>query len=283
MKEIYNLELVSDLIKISLREDCYLDDITSKLALKNPDKKVNAIIYSKDDFILCGTPLINLIVEFSGFDIKVDILRQDGERLSYKDEIAKLSGSAINMLSLERTFLNFLQRLSSISTATRDFINISGDIKVFDTRKTTPGFRELEKYATRIGGATNHRQNLSDQILLKNNHIDLAGESLEEVLKRIFKNKKEDIKVEVEVRDFNELDSTLKFPVDIIMLDNMNNEDIKKALEIINKINSNILVEVSGGINKERMPEFMKIGVKAVSTSKLITNARGVDISMRIF
>lgn len=271
------------LVEISLKEDKVTKDITTKLVFNGLDVNAKAEIYSKDTFVLCGISLIPLIIETSGFNIEITVLKKDGDLVNPGDKLCELSGKGSDLLSLERTFLNFLQRLSSIATSTREFVEIAPDITVYDTRKTTPGYRLLEKYATKVGGATNHRFDLESQILLKNNHIDLVDSTLAEVLKKIVADKSDRIKLEVEVRDMEELTTTLNFPVDIIMLDNFNNEQIREAIKIIKENNSDILIEISGGIDSKRMLELKELGVKAVSTSKLITQAKGVDISMKIY
>lgn len=271
------------LIQISLEEDKVTKDVTTNIVFEGMHVLAKAEIYSKDLFVLCGIELIPLIIELSNLEIDVKILRNDGELIKPNDILVELMGQGDDLLSLERTFLNFLQRLSAIATSTRKFVEIEPQITVYDTRKTTPGYRLLEKYATKVGGATNHRFDLQSQILLKNNHIDLINSTLYEVLEKIFDKKSQDIRLEVEVRNIEELMTTLKFPVDIIMLDNFSNENIKKAIKQISSVDSSILVEVSGGIDSKRMLELKELGVKAVSTSKLITEAKGIDISMRIF
>lgn len=274
--------LVRKLIEIALEEDAPAGDITSSATIPEGHRS-KALIVAKEELLLCGVEVIQKTVEIgAGARCNIKILATDGTWLKVGDKIAELSGDTITLLRLERVMLNFLQHLSGIATHTNRIVEKAKPILVLDTRKTTPGHRILEKYATKIGGARNHRFSLSDMVLIKNNHIDAAGKNISQIINEARQSNKT-ILVECEVRDIRELREAIKGVPDIIMLDNFNDQMIGEALKILELELPHCQVEVSGGINEERLTVLKKLGVPMISLSALVTKARWVDISMRLY
>ena len=276
-----NTPHVQRLIKLALEEDLGRGDLTASLSV-SPEHKSTAEIIAREDLIICGLPVVNIIIECADSKLKFTELVSDGETLKPDTVIGKLEGATVDILSLERTFLNFLQRLSGVATFTKDFVSGLDKLTVLDTRKTTPGWRLLEKYAVRVGGAKNHRMDLSDMLLVKNNHISACGSDLDGLLSRINSSKPPYVQLEVEVRDEIELKAALKHSPSVVMLDNMNDGQVSSALEIIGESEKPPLVEVSGGITVERAKKLDKLGVDFVSVGALTTKSRWRDISLRI-
>ena len=173
-----------------------------------------------------------------------------------------------------------MQHLSGIATHTHRVVQQAEGLHVFDTRKTTPGLRLLEKQAVRIGGGFSHRLCLGDMILVKDNHIDANGGSVAETLTPLFREQRGNMLVEVEVRDREELAAALQFPIDIVMLDNMDDAQIEACVSLVREVRPQVLIEVSGGIRPERFESLRKRGVKRLSMGSLITQARSVDIAL---
>ena len=229
-----SLNQIKSLIDISLDEDSYLDDITSK-NLIDRDHISNAYIISKSDGILCGVDVLELI--FKKVDSHIEIGKNffDGDKINNSDVVVTLNGSLLSILSAERTVLNFIQRMTGISTITSKYVNLISDSnsKIYDTRKTLPGHRILDKYAVSIGGGMNHRINLSDGILIKDTHVDylkIKGYSIEKIIKKIKSSINSGIRIEIEVESLEDAVSAAKSNVDIIMLDNMNLDLLKKTI-----------------------------------------------------
>lgn len=276
------------LIDLALEEDLGRGDLTSQCMLTK-DLRASASIIARENLCLCGAPLIKLILDRLKADCQVELKAQDGENLQDNQPIAQLHGLVADLLAAERTILNFLQRLSGIATNTQKFVRlIESKSKLLDTRKTTPGWRALEKYAVRTGGADNHRASLGDMILIKNNHIDAlrkgtdSAHNLGEILQRALKSKPSWALCEVEVRNLEELQQVLKAPVDIIMLDNMQHEACHEAISLIRARPNSPKVELSGGINLGNLTQFASLGADFISLGALTHSARWVDISMRI-
>ncbi len=271
---------VRKLIELALHEDLPRGDITSRLALK-PRIGAFARVRAKEALVVCGLPLIREIVRAHGSRVQIKFLQREGARVVAGQTIAELRGDARALLELERTILNFLQRLSGVATYTSSVMRSAKGIRVLDTRKTMPGWRALDKYAVRVGGGTNHRGSLSDMILVKNNHIDGAG-GVDIALSRVMRGRPRGIKVEVEVRTIDELLAVIRYRPDIIMLDNFSIARIRLALKILRRKLRSCLVEVSGGVRPGRFAALRKAGVGLVSMGALTTQARNVDISMAL-
>ena len=272
---------VRKLIRLAIEEDFGTGDPTTQLTVADTHI-ADAVVVAREALVFCGGPLVSLIFEEFGWEVEIEVLVDEGIAVAAGTELVRLRGSAAALLAAERTLLNFLQRLSGVASYTRNFVSAEPKITVLDTRKTLPGWRRLEKYATRTGGATNHRQHLGDMILVKNNHIDAQGGDVDKTLGKIFADKTHDLEVEVEVRSEEELRAVLEFPVDMVMLDNMDDQAIAACLALLNESPRKPRVEVSGGITAARLPELSALGVTCVSSGSLTTQATNVDIAMRI-
>jgi nicotinate-nucleotide pyrophosphorylase (carboxylating) len=206
------------------------------------------------------------------------VKRRDGERCDPGDVVAELRGLAAPMLTAERTALNFLQRLSGIATLTRSFVDASGGrITVLDTRKTTPTLRALEKYAVRAGSGTNHRAGLDDGVLIKDNHVRLAG-GVTEAVDRM-KATKPEMPIEVEVQSLEQVDEALRAGADIILVDNLTTEQIREG---VRRARGKAQVEISGGVTLERLPELATTGADYVSVGALTHSAPATDLSLEL-
>ena len=220
---------------------------------------------------------------FEKIDKKIDYkeIIIDGQKLTKNSIIAKIKGDENTILSAERIALNFLQRMSGVATLTRSYVDKAKNISITDTRKTIPGWRNLDKYAVRCGGGYNHRRNLGDGVLIKDNHISAAisqGISLNEIISRAKTNSPHTIKVEIEIDSFDMLEEVLKTDVDIIMLDNMSDEQI---IQSIKKIDKSKIIEVSGNIDEKRLEKLNDIsGIDIISIGKLTHSAKALDISL---
>lgn len=273
-----NLKAVEKIINLSLKEDIGKGDITTN-SIVNDKLKCLAIIKSKDTGVLAGNPIAELVFKRLDPRIKYIQRKKDGDTINPNDIIAEVRGSVRTVLTGERLSLNFLQRLSGIATLSQKFVNKTKgfDVKIIDTRKTTPGLRILEKYAVTVGGCYNHRFGLFDGILIKDNHIQIAGNIEKAVLKVRAKHKNKEI--EVETSNINQVREALKSGADIIMLDNMTPDKIKKAVKIID---SKAMTEASGGINLDNIGEYAKTGVDYISVGVLTHSAKSLDIGLYV-
>ena len=280
-----SLDQIKNLIDISLDEDSYLDDITSK-NLIDKDHISNAYIISKSEGILCGIDVLELIFKAVDSNIEIEKKFFDGDKINNSDVVVTLNGSLLSILSAERTVLNFIQRMTGISTITSKYVNLISDSnsKIYDTRKTLPGHRILDKYAVSIGGGMNHRINLSDGILIKDTHVDylkIKGYSIEKIIKKIKSSTNSGIRIEIEVESLEDAVSAAKSNVDIIMLDNMNLDLLKKTIKSIKDISNDILIEVSGGININNIRSISKTGVDIISIGALTHSVISHDFSLK--
>lgn len=267
------------LVKRALKEDMGRGDITTD-AIVDADQKALAIIHAKDDGILCGTHIARMVFKELDADIDFQIELQDGAQLSPGMTIATVSGSAAVCLIGERTALNFLQHLSGIATLTHRFVSATqGKVKILDTRKTLPGLRLMEKYAVRTGGGHNHRLGLFDMVLIKNNHIQIAG-SITAAVRAVRKTKKR-IFVEVEVKTLEEFRETLALQVNRIMLDNMTPKQISEAVKLAQANVPTPEIEISGGITLATIEDYTACGADYVSIGALTHSAPAIDIAMK--
>ncbi|MCX7793254.1 MAG: carboxylating nicotinate-nucleotide diphosphorylase [Thermodesulfovibrionales bacterium] len=275
---------IKEFLKKALEEDILHGDITTELTI--PSENISdAIIIAKSNFILAGMPFIKELFTLYDPDIEFNILKKDGSQIERGDVIAKLKGRTHSILACERTGLNILQRLSGIATLTARFVQeIKGTkARILDTRKTTPCMRYLEKYAVRIGGGYNHRFGLYDGILIKDNHIKAAG-GIKKAVDNI-KNSKAFhhlLKIEVEVKDIEEVNEAVEAGVDAIMLDNMDIEEMKKAVKYIREKKPGILIEASGNVNPGNVRAIAETGVDFISAGMLTHSAEAADISLKI-
>ena len=266
---------VDELIKCALEEDIGTGDITTDAILPR-DETCRAVIICRDEGIISGIDVARKV--FCALDGKVAFkpLVKDGEKASRNQEIARLDGSAKAILNGERVALNFLQKMSGIATYTALFVKKCGKATLIDTRKTDPCMRGLEKYAVTCGGGKNHRFGLYDMVLVKDNHIRAAG-SVAEALRRA--KHAGGTKVEVEVESLKEVNEAMPFGCDIIMLDNMSVDDIRKSVELIG---GRAKIEVSGGITLENVREAARNGVDFISVGVITHSSGWLDMSLKI-
>lgn len=263
-----------------MKEDIGRGDITTD-AIVAPTEQALGIIFPKNDGVLCGIEIAQMVFQEVDETVDFQIKMKDGETFAPGMTLATVVGSAATCLRAERTALNFLQHLSGIATITRQFVNATdGKIKILDTRKTIPGLRVMEKYAVRTGGGHNHRFGLYDMVLIKDNHIEIAG-SLTKAVKAARKHRKRAF-IEVEVKTLNELQEALELKVNRIMLDNMTPDQTTRAVEIIRKKNAKIEIELSGGITMNTIIDYADCGVDFVSIGALTHSAPAVDITMNL-
>jgi len=271
-------EKILPAIMNALREDAGTGDVTSQLIF-DKDMAVMADIIVNEDCILAGIDVARWT--FTALDEKIAFtpLYEDGDSVKKGKRIASLKGSAKNILTTERTALNFLARLSGVATLTDKFVKKTKDTKakIFDTRKTTPGLRELEKYAVKSGGGFNHRMGLWDGILIKDNHLKFF--SIEETVNKA--KERHHRNIEIEVSDLKQYKEALEASPDIIMLDNMELEDIKKAVKM--RPSGRPVLEVSGGVDMENVLKVAKAGVDRISVGALTHSAPSIDFSLEIY
>lgn len=270
----------TNLVKLALLEDMPEIDVTSEAIFSTEQKSIGTLI-AKESGILAGTAVLEELCMQTGNQFSYQVFIKDGESFHPKDVILRIEGNLIVILRIERVLLNFLQYLSGIATeANKMSKKYENKLMIFDTRKTLPGYRKLAKYAVYIGGACNHRQNLSDMGLIKDNHVAMSGSIIEAVTK--LRTKFPEKKVELEIDNLEQLDEALKASPDIILLDNFSLQDTKTAIEKIKLEKPNIRIECSGGITPERLDELSKIGKIGVSMGYLTHTTRFLDLSLEI-
>jgi len=271
--------LLTRLIDMALAEDIGTGDITTDY-LVSCDSQGRGIIVAKEDLVLAGLDIAKTV--FQRLDPKVHLQStyEDGAEIVCGETVLLLEGSLRALLTAERPALNFLQRLSGIATHVRTYVKALNNsrVRLVDTRKTTPGWRVLEKYAVRMGGAHNHRMGLFDGVLIKDNHIAACG-GIQQAVAAARKQISHLIKIEVEVSDLAGIHEALESGVDVIMLDNMDIPHIREAVSIIQ---NRAIVEVSGGITLKHLNDLAQTGVDLISVGALTHSARAVDLSMRI-
>lgn len=274
-----NKTYIDNIINTALAEDINYIDVTTDNLLDDSHKS-NAYFVAKDDGVLCGIDIAVRVFELVGGNVEAEILLNDGTAVKKGDIIANLKGSTKTLLKGERTALNILQHMSGIATATNKCVKLveGSNARITDTRKTLPGLRPLQKYAVTVGGGRNHRYNLSDGAMLKDNHIDAYG-SIKAAVNALREKAGHMLKVEVEVRNFDELQEALDCGCEIIMLDNMSLSDMTKAVEITN---GRAKLEASGNITLENISEVAKTGVDIISLGALTHSVKCFDISMKI-
>lgn len=270
---------IDNIIKTALMEDInYIDAAADNLI--PADHKSSAYYVAKDTGVVCGIEVAKRVFELVGEDVEFNILLGDGSKVRKGDIIAELKGSTLTLLKGERTALNILQHMSGIATATNKCVEaVAGtNASVTDTRKTLPGLRALQKYAVTVGGGKNHRFNLSDAAMLKDNHIDAYG-GITAAVKALREKIGHTVKIEVEVRNLVELREALENKVEIIMLDNMSCEEMKQAVGITA---GRALLEASGNITSENIRTVAETGVDIISLGALTHSVKCFDISMKI-
>ena len=282
-KFLLNDFMIYDHIVSALKEDVGYGDISTDFICADVDKnkKFEILLRTREEGVLCGCDPFRLVFEIlSKGDVRVEFYKEDGDKIAPLEPVAKITGSPRNILTGERLALNYIQRMSGIATFTKKFQDIAEPYgaRVVDTRKNTPNFRLFEKYAVKVGGGHLHRFNLCDCVMLKDNHIALMGGSIEEAVKKVRTNISHAHKIEVECDTKEQVVKCLKAGVDIIMLDNMDNDTMRKAVEIIN---GRAETECSGNVTKERLKSIAEVGVDFVSCGALTHSAPIMDISLK--
>ena len=272
---------LNTLIDLALEEDTGGGDITSE-SLIPAGLQAKTTLLSKAEGVLAGVDLVKLVFIKVDSNLKFKILLKDGVKLKPGDIIATVTGNARSILKAERLALNFVQRLSGIATHTNQFVEMIKDLQVdiLDTRKTTPGMRLLEKYAVSMGGGRNHRFNLSDGILIKDNHLATLrthGMTLKEIVAKAKSNAPKGIKVEVEVTNLKEVEEAVAAKADIIMFDNMSPVQMRRAVK---KVPARIYTEASGGITLQSVRAVAETGVNFISIGALTHSSKALDISL---
>lgn len=268
-----------DLIKNALNEDINYIDVTTDY-LVDADKVSTARYVAKADGVLCGIDIAVRVFTLLDPTATAEIYIKDGEKVKKGDIIARITCHTRELLKGERTALNIVQHMSGIATMTRECVELVAGTKasVADTRKTLPGLRQIQKYAVTVGGGKNHRYNLSDCAMLKDTHLDAYG-SMTGAVNALREKMGHTVKIEVEVANLDELNEALSLGVEIIMLDNMSNEDMAKAVEITN---GRALLEASGNVTSETIRGIAETGVDIISLGALTHSVKAFDISMKI-
>lgn len=270
---------VNKIIETAILEDINGIDNTNDYLLDRESMGEASVIF-KEFGIVSGLDVLKWVFEMVDEEIEVEFKKSDGDIVQSGEEVAVIKGRLISILKGERVALNFLQRMSGISTMGYTLSSLVEDytVRISDTRKTTPGLRLLEKYAVKISGCYNHRYSLSDSVMIKDNHIKAVG-SIEEAVKRVRAEVSHTITVEVEVESLDQLKEALKAKADIIMLDNMTLEDMRMAVSI-NK--GRAVLEASGNISEENIVNIAQTGVDIISVGALTHSAKSIDISLNI-
>jgi nicotinate-nucleotide pyrophosphorylase (carboxylating) len=271
------------IIDLALAEDIARGDITSQ-ALIPPDLFSRALLLVKEDGVLAGIEVAASVFRHVDPSLEVEVLVKDGTVIKPGDVVGSVTGSVSGILKAERTALNFLQRLSGIASLTARYVTETGGTKteIYDTRKTTPGLRFLEKYAVRMGGGQNHRLHLGDAVLIKDNHIAAlraTGLELKDIVAKARRNAPEGVTIEVEVTSTAEAREALKTGADIIMLDNMNIEEMS---EVVKLAAGRARIEASGGITLDNVRCVARTGVDIISVGALTHSYRALDISLEL-
>jgi nicotinate-nucleotide pyrophosphorylase (carboxylating) len=275
--------LMQEIIDLALTEDRVLDDVTTN-SLKDYDNQVTAAVIAKENGIISGTGVfINTFITVDPV-ISINVFKGDGCEVKKGDVVLEIKGMESSILKAERTALNFLQRLSGIATLTKKFVDKLKPYHttLLDTRKTTPGMRYLEKKAVRDGGGTNHRLNLEDMAMVKDNHIEMA-DTISNAVKKI-REKFPGKKIEVEVKNLTELAEALSLDVDMIMLDNFSTGMLKEAVQAVKQSQNRhrAKLEISGNVDLENIAEKAAVGVDFISVGALTHSFTSLDLSLKI-
>jgi nicotinate-nucleotide pyrophosphorylase (carboxylating) len=287
----WNSRRITAILENALLEDRATRDATS-YACVEPGQRATATVIAKQDCVLAGVGVIPAILDvfaaldgavISHYEVTSHPEIFDGVRLHQGQSIAVIRHNARVILSCERVILNFLQRMSGVATLTRQFVEaVSGTkARILDTRKTVPGLRLIDKYGVRCGGGQNHRLDLSDGVLIKNNHIALAG-GIVPALERAHHNRRGSQPIEIEVRTLAEMEQALAHGAEALLLDGMSVEDVRKAVEFCSKREKRIPVECAGGIKLDNVRAYAETGVDFISVGALTYSATAVDMSLRI-
>ena len=271
--------ILDKIITLALEEDLSLGDITSD-TMFTPDNQAKAVIRAKEDLVLCGVEIARSVFHAVDETLQLTVLKKDGHAVQKGEPVLEITGRTLSILKAERTALNFMQRLSGIATASRQFAAIGQKygVMIVDTRKTQPGLRRLDKYAVRTGGCRNHRISLADSVMIKDNHIVAAG-SIAKAVAKIKNTIGHTPKIEVETTNLDEVREALQAGADIIMLDNMTPEQIVRCKA---EINGRAIIEVSGGVNAQNLESYCRVRPDVISMGALTHSVPAKDLSLKI-
>lgn len=275
------LPRIETLIDLALDEDAAFGDVTSE-SIFAPEHVSSAHISARQELTLCGAEVARRVFLRVNPSLQVKLSCRDGERVENGAPVMEISGSTVSLLIAERTALNFLQHLSGIATLAQRFAAAARQagtgVRIVDTRKTTPGWRALEKYAVRCGGCFNHRLSLSEHVLIKDNHIAAAG-SIAKAVTRARAAAPHGAKIEVEAASLPEVEAALKAGAEIILLDNMSPQQVRSAVALIDRA---AMVEISGGVRLDTIGDYALPGVDVISVGALTHSAPAADLSMTL-
>lgn len=269
-------------IKKALYEDIYMGDVTTDAIFMEPTE-VTASLIAKENGVVAGIEVFKRVFYHVDSKIDIEFFVGEGSNVVAGQLVATLKGDAASILKGERVALNFIQRMSGIATSTRAFVEkVSAyDATIVDTRKTVPLLREFDKWAVRLGGGKNHRMGLFDAVMIKDNHIDAAG-SITEAVKRVKLRVGHTVKIEVEVQTLLALQEALALNVDIIMLDNMTNDQMKQAVAFVKASEKTVVLEASGNMSLERVESVAQTGVDVISVGALTHSVVALDLSLKM-
>lgn len=276
--------IIDNLISLALEEDSVFNDITTK-EFVHKDEQAEAVLIANKPGILCGVDVFTKVFKTIDEGCSISLKKWDCSRVKQGDEILIIVGSAYTILSGERTALNFLQYMSGIATLTNKFVGCinNGKTKIYDTRKTVPGYRELAKYAVKCGGGINHRKGLADMVLIKDNHLKFIKDLRAKIDK--FRERFKDIPVEIECENMEQIKQSLDAKADVIMLDNTNFEDTKEMVALIRKFSTEEYkpeIEISGSVNIETLKKFAKLDVERISIGMITHSSKILDLTLEI-
>lgn len=269
--------LLEEHVKNALKEDVGFSDLTTDLIF-DENKTVTAYMNTREEGILCGTQAVKKVFEVLSGEAKVKFFKKDGDILKKGDKIAEITAPERALLTGERVSLNYVRQMSGIATETAKYVKKMNNpnVKLADTRKTTPGFRMFEKYSVSVGGGYPHRFNLSDCVMIKDNHIECAG-SITNAVNKIKSKLSHAYKIEVECENENQVQEALNVGVDIIMLDNMDIPNMEKCIKLINH---RAIVEISGNVKLDTIGEIAKVNPDVISTSAIHSGVKPLDIGL---
>ncbi len=285
----FDFAKIEALVRKALEEDLGTGDITTDNLIQD-DALASGEFIGQKEGIICGLPIIEPLFRLLNEDIKFKAALADGDAVKSGQIIGKIFGQARAILSGERVALNFLQRLSGIATLTRKFVRAVEEFpaRIYDTRKTTPLWRHLEKYAVKIGGGENHRFGLYDMVLIKDNHLRFLGRrALKEHIAELRKSLVPDVKIEIEAENLNEVKEAILAGADVIMLDNMSLDEMRQAAELVRNApvrarQGKIEIEASGGVSLENVKKIAQAGVDKISVGAITHSAPALDISLEV-
>ena len=276
------MKALQALLPMAFEEDEGSGDITSEASI-DPRQSTQAVLLCKEKGVLAGAPALEAIFRYRGLAPRVEWQAEEGAWIRPGEILARLEGEARTLLLCERIALNFLQRFCGIATATRNFVAALGKsrTRILDTRKTPPGYRLLDKYAVAVGGGNNHRLGLFDQILIKDNHVAACGSPRAAVEKAVSRYGRSQT-IEVEVRNLEELESLLDAPVDVLLLDNFSDAQLRQAVKRVRTAAPHIRTEASGDMTLARVRRLRNAGLDFISVGSLTHSVKALDLSLKI-